>query len=214
MHHDFLYTGTPPLAAGAVFSFVVSAPQTSTTPSCITSNYFDCLQVCTNFCNSTWGKFDIKSWLFIGWCKFGKTHTYKALSWTFLLFELRFCLSCMMKCKFNRHSNKTNTCKMAVDIHDDPPLSWMILLSNSAVRLLRVSLWGGPRQWGKNTDVSTTVPWRNNSNEEDIRCLRYFVNTLYIRVINNNPIIHPFCLIISFKITFIKFKKNKKKQCK
>lgn len=50
--------------------------------------------------------------------------------------------------------------------HVDPPLSWMILLRYSAVRLLRVSLCGGPRRWGKTTDVSTTVPWSNYSKQE------------------------------------------------
>lgn len=61
-----------------------------------------------------------------------------------------------------------NNCTLALDIHDDPPLSWMILLRYSAVRVLRVSLWGVPRWWGKTTDVSTTVPWNNYSKEGDI----------------------------------------------
>lgn len=65
------------------------------------------------------------------------------------------------------HSYTQNTgATNAFGAHVDPPLSWMILLRYSAVRLLRVILCGGPRRWGKTTEVSTTVPWSNYSKQE------------------------------------------------
>lgn len=64
------------------------------------------------------------------------------------------------------HSKSKHLCE-TLGAHVDPPLSWMILLRYSAVRLLRVSLCGGPRRWGKTTEVSTTVPWSNYSKQEE-----------------------------------------------
>lgn len=80
------------------------------------------------------------------------------------------------------HSKSKHLCD-TLGVHVDPPLSWMILLRYSAVRLLRVSLCGGPRRWGKTTEVSTTVPWSNYSKQEESYSSKLFCSHFERKII-------------------------------